>query len=610
MILLSGHSMNAAKILPVISQSLTLNERSSSTEITLEDSSGIGIDSWMRDDKAPGRGIIWRVASMGMNFFTNTPTIKLEHIVNTLKDTIVFGSVEAKDITGNENDLECTAIQALNYVLGKQNIWTLGTVDNNPSNAYQFNGDSVYSCLEQISDTMGNVIWEYDLSRFPFVISFRNKSSVVGSELRANRNIQTISRTIDKTRMYTRFFPIGKDDLHITGDCVTRNVDAYGAIDHVETDTTIETEQGLIDWANEKLSIHAEPAVTIDVEGRDLSASTCESLDGFVIGRICRVPLNEFGGTVIKERISQLVYNDKIAAPEVVRITLCNEAADITHARGIAEMLAEEEKSSSSSGRGGRGAAKQQKEDHAWFEDTDEYVKMCAIGIIGTDENGNPNWTQLAEITVDGKGIHQDVVEIKDDVVLAETHIEQNSREIRQEATLRENGDVALQSSITQTAAEIRSEVTNKINGCYSTISQTATQIQSSVNNQIAGVNSRITQTANEINATVSKKVGKNEVISSINQTAEQITISASKINLSGYVTADQLNAANAKINNLTSGATEAASLKATAIACTNMIIRSGGSFSCLGYYASWKKIEYKNHNGSDVSVYALGRDA
>ena len=564
MILLNGHSLDAAKILPVVSQSLTLNERQSSSELTLEDNSGITIDSWMRDDKAPGRGIIWRVASMGMNYFTNTPTVRLEHIINTLKDTIVFGSVEVKDITGNENDLECTAIQALNYVLSRQSLWALGDVDNNPSNAYEFNGDSIYSCLETISDTMGNVIWEYDLSRIPFRISFRNKSSAVGSELRANRNIQTISRTIDKTRMYTRFFPIGKDDLHIAGDCVSRNVDAYGAIDHVETDTTIETEDGLIAWANERLSIHAEPAVTIDVEGLDLSSSTGESLDGFVIGRICRVPLPEFGGTVLKDRISQLVYQDKIAAPEVVRITLCNEAADITHARGIAEMLAEEEKSSSSSGRGGRGAAKQQKEDHAWFEDTDEYVKMCAIGIIGRDENGNPNWTQLAEITVDGNGIHQDVTEMKGDLVLAETHIEQNSREIRQEATIRENGDVALQSSITQTASEIRSEVTNKVNGVYSTISQTATQIQTNVNNQIAGVNSRITQTANEINLTVSRKVGKNEVISCINQTPESIEISASRINLTGYVTADQLNAANAKINNLMNGTTTAGTIRAT----------------------------------------------
>ena len=45
-----------------------------------------------------------------------------------------------------------------------------------------------------------------------------------------------------------------------------------------------------------------------------------------------------------------------------------------------------------------------------------------------------------------------------------------------------------------------------------------------------------VTQTADSITQTVSKKVGKNEIISSINQTAETIQIQANKINLDGYV--------------------------------------------------------------------------
>lgn len=52
-------------------------------------------------------------------------------------------------------------------------------------------------------------------------------------------------------------------------------------------------------------------------------------------------------------------------------------------------------------------------------------------------------------------------------------------------------------------------------------------------------MNSAITQKANEISLTVSAKVGNNEIISKINQTPEQITIDASKINLNGAVTAN-----------------------------------------------------------------------
>lgn len=49
---------------------------------------------------------------------------------------------------------------------------------------------------------------------------------------------------------------------------------------------------------------------------------------------------------------------------------------------------------------------------------------------------------------------------------------------------------------------------------------------------------SSISQTADEINAEVSKKVGQNEIISRINQTAETITIEANKVNIGGVINA------------------------------------------------------------------------
>ena len=52
-------------------------------------------------------------------------------------------------------------------------------------------------------------------------------------------------------------------------------------------------------------------------------------------------------------------------------------------------------------------------------------------------------------------------------------------------------------------------------------------------------MNSSITQTAEGINLEVSKKVDEDKIISRINQSAEQITIDASKINLNGSITAN-----------------------------------------------------------------------
>ena len=77
-----------------------------------------------------------------------------------------------------------------------------------------------------------------------------------------------------------------------------------------------------------------------------------------------------------------------------------------------------------------------------------------------------------------------------------------------------------------------------------SIISQTASNITASVNQTLtnysttAEMNSAISVTATSINSTVATKVGKEEVISSINQSSEQVSINAGKINISGVVTA------------------------------------------------------------------------
>ena len=75
-------------------------------------------------------------------------------------------------------------------------------------------------------------------------------------------------------------------------------------------------------------------------------------------------------------------------------------------------------------------------------------------------------------------------------------------------------------------------------NEMNSSINQTAQKIELSVNQKLEGystteeMNSLINQTAQGINLEVSKKVGNNEIISKINQSAESIQIDADKISL------------------------------------------------------------------------------
>ena len=103
--------------------------------------------------------------------------------------------------------------------------------------------------------------------------------------------------------------------------------------------------------------------------------------------------------------------------------------------------------------------------------------------------------------------------------------------------------DGKIQSKITSKEAQSIAEQT--VNGFKQTVEATYPTSQS-VANSFANLDKNlqstyatkplVTQTADSITQTVSKKVGKSEIISSINQTAEAVKIKANKINLDGYV--------------------------------------------------------------------------
>ena len=511
MILLNGHSLEQKRRIVPEKLSLTITERDSTASMVPDSLSGITVKSWFLDETNPGKGIVWRVKSIGNDFATETPTIELEHVIHILRDRILFGEITPEMMGGSGG--KCTAKQAVQYILSKSSDWTLGSFGfDGVSNPYKFDGDSLYDALVKVTKSLKDAWWSYDLTAYPFKLNITKRSETVGTELRCGRNLVSITRTQDIANMYTRFYPIGKDDLHISGNYVERNTGSYGVIEHVEVNSGLETEAELRRWANEKLDVHAQPLDTIEIEGLELADATGESLDRLRIGRVCRVPLPEYG-TVIEEKITRIQYQDKLFAPEVVQVTLANAQED------IAQILADAIKEGAGPmGGGGRGAARQEKEDHAWFEDTDEHVAMVAEGIVGKDKDGNPDWARLSQLVVNGEGIAATVEVVKEEYGEMSSSIKQNEKAI---------------------TAEVKR----------------ATKAE-------GNLSSRIEVTADGIKT----KVDKNGVISAINQTAETIEISASRINLDGYVTMSDLDSTNGRITNLMSGNAVASLLNATTV--------------------------------------------
>lgn len=123
-------------------------------------------------------------------------------------------------------------------------------------------------------------------------------------------------------------------------------------------------------------------------------------------------------------------------------------------------------------------------------------------------------------------------------------------------------------SQISQTAQSINLSVDQKLEN-YSTttqmnsaISVKANEITSSVSEtyatktQLTTAQTQIKQTTDAISTEVSKKVGENEIISSINQSAETVTIKAIKIDLSGYLTISSAKSTYATQSGLSEGTT------------------------------------------------------
>lgn len=151
-------------------------------------------------------------------------------------------------------------------------------------------------------------------------------------------------------------------------------------------------------------------------------------------------------------------------------------------------------------------------------------------------------------------------------VVSLGTRITQTADEIRLEAqqTLSNySTTIQMNSAISQKANEITSEVSetyatissvnSSVSSLSSRITQNATNITAEVSNRTTAVSNEATARTNADSALSSRitvnanaietKVAKGSIISTINQSAESVTINASKVNLSGYVTISSLGA-------------------------------------------------------------------
>lgn len=112
--------------------------------------------------------------------------------------------------------------------------------------------------------------------------------------------------------------------------------------------------------------------------------------------------------------------------------------------------------------------------------------------------------------------------------------------------------------------------------------------------NEISSANIRL----DGIEAEIELKVSKDGLISAINMSPEEIAISASKINLDGYVTASKLNAELSSITTQLSTSIVTSSLSAYEVRCQSLCLTDA--------YVGLKTIKYKDENGNTATMVAV----
>lgn len=174
-------------------------------------------------------------------------------------------------------------------------------------------------------------------------------------------------------------------------------------------------------------------------------------------------------------------------------------------------------------------------------------------------------------LTVTESAITAEVTRASDAESTLSGRITVNADAITQEVSRATSAEGTLSGRITTTADNITAEVTR-------------------AQNAENGLSGRISVNSDKVALVVSETSGGYEVnsasiVAGINdQTGSYVKISATTIDLSGYVTASELYATDAKIDNLTSGATTANSLR------TNLL-SAGTGFTYQGHSVSFKTV-------------------
>lgn len=538
---LLGASLTEVARLHPTAMSVTLKMvGSAEASITLpEDAPPVAVHDWISIYTPNGLAGIFRVTNAAQNYKKQID-LTLLHGIDILSDSVWAAQTE---FTGTKTEYLTALLNQQTHLINGVKPWVLGTCADTSNVKKEINYDRLSNLLEEQVEEGGAYYFTYDMSSFPWTISYVARDQTVTSEFRLTRNVRSATVTYNDADLCTRLHlsinhKVEDEDTSVTStDTIIKTYDnstaqaSWGIVvktadidtgDNVKATPPVTTEADA--WAAAFLVTRAAPSVQIQIDGDELKQLTGDTWDEYKIGRLCQVALPDYGHT-FQERVVAVGYPDLLKDPLHVTVSMANNLPKFSET--IARIRDEAERASRSARGAGRAAA-DAKELTTWSQHVSYYGDaLDGTGVMTLYESG---------IDMDAAG-GVTVFSLEEGLQSLYGGISVNSRKISLVVTESGGQDVVNTASI------------------------------------VLGINNQD------------------------KTSSSYVDISANFINLSGYVTASSLNAVDAKIDNLTSGVSTASVLRATSFYGSQATIGSlavsgqNSSFSVFGSDVTWKPV-------------------
>ena len=556
----------------------------STASLTLPEGEHVAFGEWVEVFTKSGSAGVYRVVSASETY-TGEASAELEHGICALGDAIIPGK---GTISGTLSEVLSAMLGYQVVVAGGAPLWALGSVATNAQASFDHDSTNLLSAV--LAVVPDGYMLTFDQSALPWRIGVSAMETMPSCEGRLSRNLRSVTVTVDEEDFCTRIYC---NMLPAPGYMDGPTVGTWGVKAKTITAQENVTQESLTAYITQYLEDHKNPRVSIECDAEDLSSITGENIDRMEKGRLFRLALPDYG-VAMEERILSVHTGSAYDDPERVRLTLANSIRDTADTLVYIENSVNGGASSSSArggyvrGGGGSGISPASvldmlkkaetyiTEDEAWTREAGIRIESNTAEMYATKQAIVGDWTgdvetidALIKASTDNGGLVAMMVGRKNKVEDVSALIS---------ATAAGGGLITLKAS----QADF-DKMGKRVDSAEASIKVNSDNIE--------------------------LKVSKNGVISSINQTAESVKIKASRIELSGYVTASEFSSLKADLANVTSGTVQASLLYTQNLTATNTVRLSGHTCSwsslkvCTGVHYSKELQTVPGGNGVDYAV-------